>query len=292
VEGVGKPVNNAEINEILRSTDHRPWPLPDRPWIMFQRWNDLLFAHWALEPERVRPLVPPELELDLFDGRAWVGIIPFWMSNVHLRGLPPLPGSGTFPEMNLRTYVRLPLERRGESREHAAPGRSATGPMSKPGVYFFSLDAASLQAVFAARLSFGLPYFWSKMLVKEGSRNEIEYSSIRRQQPRPADVKVNYAPDGPLTQGKSELEVFLTERYCLYVVRRGHIHRAQIHHLPWPLRPAEAEFRENTLGARHGFALSEPPQILHFVKRLDVLIFGPERLPPQQSKSRIVGDPG
>ena len=164
--------------------------------------------------------------------------------------------------------------------------------MSKPGVYFFSLDADSLQAVFAARLSFGLPYFWSKMSVKGGSHNEIEYSSIRRQQPRPADVKVNYAPDGPLIEGKSELEVFLTERYCLYVVRRGHVHRAQIHHPPWPLQPADAEFRENTVGARHGFDLSEPPQTLHFVKGLDVLIFGPERVPPQQSKIGIVGDPG
>jgi len=271
-------VNNASINEILRSTAHRPWPLPDRRWIMFQRWNDLLFAHWALEPERVRPLVPPELELDLFDGRAWLGIIPFWMSKVHVRGLPALPGSGTFAEMNLRTYVRLPLDARGQSKEHPAPGISGRDEISKPGVYFFSLDAASLQAVLAARLSFGLPYFWSKMSVKNWVVDQIEYSSIRRQEPRPADVRVNYAPDGPLMEGKSELEIFLTERYCLYVVRRGHVHRAQIHHLPWPLQPAEAEFQENTLAARHGFELSELPTALYFAKKLDVLIFAPERV--------------
>jgi uncharacterized protein YqjF (DUF2071 family) len=278
VEGLGKTVNNAAINDILRSTAHRPWPLPDRKWIMFQRWNDLLFAHWALEPGQVRPLVPSELELDLFDGRAWVGIIPFWMSNVHLHGLPALPGSGTFPEMNLRTYVRLPLEARGQSKEHPAPGISVRDEISKPGVYFFSLDAASLQAVLAARLSFGLPYFWSKMSLKRLAQDEIEYSSIRRQRPRPAEVKVNYAPDGPLNAGKSELETFLTERYCLYVVRRGQVHRAQIHHLPWPLQPAEAEFHENTLAATHGFELSEPPQTLHFAKSLDVLIFAPEKV--------------
>src|SRR5262249_52242250 len=155
-------------DDILRGIAHRPWPLPDRPWVMFQRWHDLLFAHWALEPEQVRPLVPPELELDLFDGRAWVGIIPFWMSDVHVRGLPPLPGSGTFPETNLRTYVRLPLERKGQCKEHSglSSGRTASDEISKPGVYFFSLDAASLQAVLAARLGFGLPYFWSRMSVK------------------------------------------------------------------------------------------------------------------------------
>jgi uncharacterized protein len=277
VEGVGKTVNNAAINDILRSTQHRPWPLPERTWIMFQRWNDLLFAHWALEPERVRPLVPPELELDLFDGRAWVGIIPFWMSKVHLRGLPSLPGSGTFPELNLRTYVRLPLEQKGQSVEHSVQVRTASAEISKPGVYFFSLDAASLPAVLAARVSFGLPYFWSKMSVKGAARDQIEYSSTRRQHPNPADVKVDYAPDGPPIDRKSELDIFLTERYCLYVVRRGQVHRAQIHHLPWPLQPAEAEFRENTVAAAHGFQLSEPPHTLHFVKRLDVLIFAPEK---------------
>lgn len=271
-------MDNPVINDILATTAHRPWPLPKRPWVMFQRWHDLLFAHWALEPEQVRPLVPPELELDLFDGRAWVGIIPFWMSNVRLRGLPPLPGSGTFAEMNLRTYVRLPLEQKGQSKEHLVPGRSATDEISKPGVYFFSLDAASLQAVFAARLSFGLPYFWSRMSVKRLGGDQIEYGSARRQRPRPAEVKVNYAPDGAVIEKKSELEVFLTERYCLYVVRRGQVHRAQIHHLPWSLQPAEAEFRENTLASAHGFRFLEPPQTLHFAKRLDVMIFRPERV--------------
>lgn len=247
---------------------------------MVQRWHDLLFAHWALEPEQVRPLVPQELELDLFDGRAWVGIIPFWMSNVHLRGLPPLPGSGTFPEMNLRTYVRLPLGQRGESKEHSglSSGRAASDEVSKPGVFFFSLDAASLQAVLAARLGFGLPYFWSRMSVGLRDGDPIEYSSVRRQQPRPADVKVSYAPDGEVIEKKSELEIFLTERYCLYVVRRGVVYRAQVHHLPWPLQPADAEFKENTLASAHGFRLLAPPHVLHFSKKLEVLIFGPERV--------------
>ncbi|HEX7962605.1 MAG TPA: DUF2071 domain-containing protein [Terriglobales bacterium] len=266
------------IKDVLAVTAHRPWALPDRPWIMFQRWNDLMFAHWALEPQQVRPLVPQELELDLFDGRAWVAIAPFWMSNVHVRGLPPLPGSGSFPEMNLRTYVRLSRERKGESKEHSGLSSGAKDEVSKPGVYFFSLDAGSLQAVLAARLSFGLPYFWARMSVKTRERDQIEYSSARRQRPVPADVKVSYGPDGTVIEKKSELEVFLTERYCLYVVRRGVVYRAQIHHVPWPLQPADAEFKQNTLAAAHGLTLSEPPHVLHFSKKLDVLIFGPEKV--------------
>src|SRR5581483_5428414 len=92
--------------DILSHITHRPWPLPSAPWFMFQEWSNLLFAHWAIDPNFVRPLVPKELELDLFDAKAWIGLTPFRMTDIHLRGLPPIPGAGEFLEMNLRTYVR------------------------------------------------------------------------------------------------------------------------------------------------------------------------------------------
>ena len=114
---------------ILRASVHRPWPLPDKPWIMVQTWHDLLFAHWPIPPEIMRQSVPPELPLDLYEGQAWVGVIPFHMSNVRPRWIPPLPGFSRFPEMNVRTYVTLD---------------------NKPGVFFFSLDAGNLPAVWAA----------------------------------------------------------------------------------------------------------------------------------------------
>src|SRR5258708_39761925 len=116
---------------------------------MYQGWHDLLFAHWAWPGESVRALIPPELELDTFNGHAWVGVIPFWMSRVHVRGLPPIPTAGTFPELNVRTYVR------GAKR--------GTSTQEKPGVYFFSLDAASILAVLGARAWVGLPYFYADM---------------------------------------------------------------------------------------------------------------------------------
>src|SRR5947209_13870135 len=161
---------------------------------MYQRWHDLLFAHWALPPERVRPLIPPELELDTFGGEAWVGVIPFWMSGVRSRGLPPIPTAGTFPELNVRTYVHPPQE------------------PDKPGVYFFSLDAASLLAVLGARAGFGLPYFWAQMRAKV-SETDVEYLSMRRGGP-PAQLIASYRATGGRAPNKSDLERFLTEPDC------------------------------------------------------------------------------
>ena len=226
---------------------------------MYQQWHDLLFAHWALPLEKLRPLVPRELELDTFQGEAWVGVIPFWMSGVRFRGLPSIPTAGTFPELNVRTYVRA-------SREP-----------DKPGVYFFSLDAASVMAVLGARVGLGLPYFWADMRA-EAVGGEIRYRSARRQQPRPAELTARYRPTGAVSQNKTDLERFVTERYCLYVVRRGRVHRVQIHHRPWPLQPAEAEFEVNTMARIHGIELPPQRPILQFSKFLEVYIFAPEQL--------------
>jgi uncharacterized protein len=226
---------------------------------MVQRWHDLLFAHWALPPEKIHPLVPRQLELDTFEDKAWVGVIPFWMSGVRFRGIPPIPTASTFPELNVRTYVRAPQE------------------PDKPGVYFFSLDAASALAVLGARAGAGLPYFCAEMKA-ESAGGEIRYRSIRRQSPRGANLLASYGPIGPVSSTKTELEKFVTERYCLYVVRSGIVHRIQIHHLPWPLQPAEAEFEKNTMAAIHGIELPPEKPILQFSKFLEVYIFGPERV--------------
>ncbi len=245
--------------DVLSQIAHRPWPPPKLPWIMVQRWHDLLFAHWALPPEKIRPLVPRELQLDTFDGKAWVGVIPFWMSGVRFRGMPPIPTAATFPELNVRTYVRAPQD------------------PDKPGVYFFSLDARSVLAVLGARAGAGLPYFWAEMKA-ESVGDEIRYRSVRRQMPRGADLLARYRPVGPVSPRKTDLEKFVTERYCLYVVRSGVIHRIQIHHLPWPLQPAEAEFDSNTMTAVHGIEIPQEQPILQFAKFLEVYIFSPERI--------------
>ncbi len=111
---------------ILRQTEHRPWPLPSGPWVMAQSWRELLFAHWRIPVEALRPLVPAELELETWDGSAWLGVVPFLMAGVRPRGVPALPRLSAFPEINVRTYVKVE---------------------SKPGVWFLSLDAANSLAV-------------------------------------------------------------------------------------------------------------------------------------------------
>src|SRR6476660_3957354 len=150
------------MHPALDSVSHRPWPLPAVAWIMAQTWHDLLFAQCPVEATHLIALVPVQLPLDTFDGRCWVGVVPFHMSGIHARNLPPIAGLSRFPELNVRTYVTL---------------------NGKPGVYFFSLDAASLPAVWAARTFFRLPYFHAQMSVEaaqDAKGHFIMYGSRRR----------------------------------------------------------------------------------------------------------------
>jgi len=243
------------MHPLLQQTDHRTIALPGGPWIMKQTWHDLLFAHWAMAPALIRPLVPAELELDLFEQKGYVAVVPFWMSGIRARGAPPLPGLNSFPELNVRTYVLH---------------------QGVPGVYFWSLDAASLPAVWSARAAYGLPYFHAAMSIKSLGEN-LEYSSRRLQAPRPAEFRGRYHPIAPpRRRDKGSVEHFLTERYCLYTVRNGRVSRASIHHLPWPLQDAEAEIEINTMALPAGIELSQAKPLLHFARELEVLVWWPE----------------
>src|SRR5262249_21963745 len=192
----------ASSEEILQIADHRPFSLPHRPWVMRQTWNDLLFAHWPLTPELLRPLVPQQLALDLFEGSAWVAVTPFHMSDVRTRALPAPPWLSAFPELNVRTYVVY----RGT-----------------PGVFFFSLDAGRLLAVWGARYGYFLPYPHAHMRVKV-SGDEIAYSS--RRLCGSVEFRGHYRPiSPPRPREKGSVEHFLTERYCLFTVARKHVFR-------------------------------------------------------------------
>ncbi|MCB0096289.1 MAG: DUF2071 domain-containing protein [Caldilineaceae bacterium] len=244
--------------ELLAHTDHRPWPLPAGPWIMTQRWQQLLFAHWPIAPDVMRALVPPQLELDLFEGQAWLGVVPFRMTNVRPRGIPALPWLSAFPELNVRTYVR-----------------AANGRTPKPGVYFFSLDAANPIAVMVARALYRLPYFRAKMTVQQQA-DLIQYRSQRTHGGAPtAELTGQYGSVGPVyTAAAGTLEQWLTERYCLYTIgRREKVLRGEIHHKPWPLQPAQAHFEVNTMAAAAGLALPDTPPLLHFAASIDVLVW-------------------
>lgn len=254
------------MNDILSTTDHRPWPLPSSHWTMTQRWNDLLFAHWPVPSAELAPLIPEGLCVDTFDGSAWIGIVPFWMDQIHRRGLPAIPGANRFPELNLRTYVREP---------HS----------NLSGVYFFSLDAGNPLAVAAARTVYKLPYYWSKMSIEHTGDREFLYNSERRFAKNPARLRVRYRSLGEAAD-KQGLEQFLTERYALYTADRGGaLFRGNIHHLPWPLERAEADFEINGLPAAHGITLPDTAPLLHYSRELVVYVWALEPLPMPHLKA-------
>lgn len=240
--------------DFLTQTAHRPYPMPDARWTMAQTWRDLLFAHWTCPPEALRPHVPEELELDLFDGQAWLGVVPFHMTGIRFRLLPPLPGFSAFGELNVRTYVRRD---------------------DRPGVWFFSLDAASVTAVEVARRWFHLPYYRADIRFGHAGE-EVSYESLRTDKRGAAlELRARYGPTGPeLRAEPGSLEQWLTERYCLYSRSpEGRLFRGEIHHLPWPLQPARAELATNTMARPLGLELAEPPASLLFARRIDTVVW-------------------
>ena len=226
---------------------------------MRQRWEDLLFAHWRCSIDTLRALVPPSLEIDCFDGEAWLGVVPFQMRDVGMRGLPGVPGARDFPELNVRTYVRH---------------------QDRPGVWFFSLDAASPLAVSIARMWFHLPYFRAEMQVTPNG-DAVRYSSGRRHAGAPdAAFDARYGPSGPVAlAAPGSLDHWLTERYCLYAgAEDGRLWRGEIHHAPWPLQPAWAQISLNTIAHAAGIELPPTPPLLHFARRIDVRIWMPRKV--------------
>lgn len=238
------------MHRALRSVSHRPWQLPGGSWLLQQTWNDLLFAHWPVPLSQLRPLVPSQLTLDAYNGQCWVAVAPFHMSGIRGRSMPPIPGASRLPELNVRTYVTY---------------------KDKPGVYFFSLDAASRLAVWGARALYKLPYFFSRISVQRCD-DWIYYRSLRTESP--AEFRGRYRPVRPVElRAPGSLEHWLTERYCLYTVCGGRVFRCDIHHTRWPLQDAEAEIEVNSMATSAGITLSPAIPLLHFSERLDVLIW-------------------
>ena len=269
-----------KYSDTLKHFDHRPFALERTPWVINQSWCNLLFAHWAVPTEVLRALVPPQLELDLFDGQAYIAVVPFEMREVSPRLIPSMPWLSFFPELNVRTYVKY---------------------KGKPGVYFFSLDAGNPVAVWIACNFYHLPYFNAQMQCQQttvSGTQQYKYTSLRAPHSAPnksqtkvgqakevqtekerslkssnyaVQLEVTYGPTGPVYNSKpGSLEHFLTERYCLFTVFSGTVYRGDIHHKPWPLQPAQAQWRVNTMTAPLGLELKGEP-ILHFVENIDTV---------------------
>jgi uncharacterized protein len=224
------------------------------------RWHDILFAHWPIPAETLRPLIPPDLEIDTFDGSAWLGLVPFRMSEVGPAGGPTPPILGRFGEVNVRTYVR-----------HG----------DRAGIWFFSLDAASVLTVLGARTWFHLPYHLAAVSCRTAADGLVVYRSRRLPAgPTGARLTASYRPTGPIDlPAAGSLNAFLTARPSLFAAdRHDRIYRGDVRHGPWPLQPAEAEIREESLIATAGLVRPAGPPILSFARRLDVVATWPVRI--------------
>ncbi len=236
---------------------HRPFR--QGPWIMRQTWHNLLFAHWPLAPETVLHLIPGGLRLDTFDGKAWVGVIPFRLSGIGLRGIPAIPPFNAFPEINVRTYV---------TRDGI------------PGVYFLSLDANNPAAMSLARSWFRLPYIRSDITCRQ-SGDSVHFTSQRRDPALPtARFCGTYRPTGEAANSSpGTVEHFLTERYCYYSTdRAGKLYRCDVAHDPWLLQKAEAEITDNTMALAHGITLPAVEPLLHYAAHMKTTIWPVRKL--------------
>lgn len=240
----------------------RTWPLPARPWAVAMRWHDLLFAHWPVDAAVLRNLIPPDLQIDTFENEAWIGIVPFWMDGIRRNGLPALPGLSGFPELNVRSYV---VTRTG-----------------KPGVWFFSLDAAHRIGVRIARRCYHLPYYDACIQYRRVD-DSLEYAS-RRTHPgaTAAEFTARYRPTAPAAQtSPGTLAHWLTARYCLYAASpRGNVVRAEINHDPWALQPAELEIHRNTMCRPLNIPQPDTAPLLHYSRRIDAVSWTPDAVGP------------
>jgi len=226
---------------------------------MAQTWQDVLFLHWPVPHDALRVRIPRGLSLDLFAGQAWLSITALFVTGLRPRGFFAVPGLSAFPETNVRTYV---------TRD------------GKPGVWFFSLDAGSALAVAAARMLYRLPYYRAEFSIDDASEH-VSYGYRRRdRRASSASFAVQYQPVGtpPACAAAGTLAWWLTERYCLYASGRRHLYRAEIHHRPWPLESVEAHISRNTL-VDDVMPLPDAPVVCQFARRLEVIVWAPERLP-------------
>jgi uncharacterized protein YqjF (DUF2071 family) len=225
---------------------------------MHQNWGKLLFIHWAIDAELLRPLIPAQLSIDTFDGKAWIGVVPFTIWGIRATLLPPVPGTSAFHELNVRTYVHF---------------------NGIPGVWFFSLDAANSLAVWGARSFYYLPYFNAEMSLEQAG-SSVKYHS-RRVDSRgaPAELRSSWSIGEPLpTAEPGSLEFFLTERYCLYSHHRDRLYRSRIFHRSWPLQTATLNSYESTMIESLGLKQPQGDPVLHYAESIAVDIWPLKRV--------------
>ena len=238
---------------------------PDQLVVMYQNWHHLLFLHWEIPAADLQALIPPQLTVDTFEGKAYVGLIPFTITGVRAVLTPPLPGISSFHEVNVRTYVKL--------------------DGGEPGVWFFSLDASSSLAVEAARTMYKLPYYDAGIdfSATDTTLAEVSFHSRRTDArgSRPANLNVRYQPvEGPVQHAApGTLEHFLVERYTLYAQdEQRNLYRARVQHQPYPVQRVEISGLEETLIWAAGIRRAENVPLRHYAREVNVKVYGLEKV--------------
>ncbi|WP_422106801.1 YqjF family protein [Winogradskyella sp.] len=236
------------IKEILHTTAHRPWNMPSNPWAYYQEWNNAIFLHYQVDLSLLQPFVPQALEIDLFNGKPWVSVVAFTMEKIRPRYLPAFPPISNFDEINIRTYVRS---------------------NGKAGVYFLSIEGGtSLSCKIAKSLS-GLPYRFSKMSRPEGiyKSSNSEFND---------HLHIAYTI-GEKTTEKTELDLWLTERYALFQDTKDVINAFDIHHLEWPINTINIDHLELNYPRFAGLFKDRKPDRVHYSKGVKVLAWGKQK---------------
>lgn len=244
---------------MLTDIDHRPWALPNTPWVWAMKWLNSLFIHWPIDIESLRPHVPAALKIDTFDDQAWITVLPFRMAGSRLRYTPPLPWLSNFLELNVRTYVK------------------AGG---KGGVWVLSVEVSNPVVVRGTRFLYDMPFFHAKMSLT-ATGTALHYRSQRLHTDGGfAEFSAVYEPSGSIIHAdKGSLDHWLTERYCAYATdRKGEVLRSEIHHAQWRLQSVEAEIQTNTLLDALGLNVSTTAPRFHYSPGVEVVAWIPQSL--------------
>ena len=250
-------MNITEYNspqKILTKQEHRPYPLPDLPWVSTQRWEDVLFLHWPVSPDVLTPHIPQNLQLDLYEGTAWIGIVFFQVKGMRLRSMPALPWLSSYLQLNVRTYVTC---------------------NGLPGVYFFSLNVDSKFACLMAKTVYSLPFRRANMKMdKQG--DYINMVSVRKKGQFPEELSCSYTPVSSVFQAQiNTFDHWLLERYCLWNIKNNHLYRTDIHHTKWNFQKVEVMIRSNSMvGFEHRICFQDHP-VVHYAAMKQALFWLP-----------------
>lgn len=235
------------IVELLDTTDHRPWPIPNEPWKFYQEWNDALFLHWQVELEELKKFVHPNLEIDLFDEKPWVSLVAFNMEKMRPKNLPYVSAISNFPEINIRTYVKY---------------------KGKQGVHFLSIEGAkSLSCKLAKNIS-ELPYRHSIM-----KRTRDRFTSFNNKCNDTLEVEYSIET---LSGKKNEIDLWLTERYALFQNADSYINEFEIHHIEWPVKRLNLN-SINVDYPRFQQLINNSPDLTHYSQGVQVIAWGKKR---------------